>query len=115
MFKACEMDIDEEEAEDLMNEIDADGGGELEQDEFIEFLKREDERIEFSVEECRKMFGYFVEGESGLIGFEELKGMFESLGERVSDSEVSKMIIFADKNLDGKLDFQEFCKVLREI
>jgi len=25
-----------------MNEIDADGGGELEQDEFIEFLKRED-------------------------------------------------------------------------
>lgn len=29
-----------------------------------------------------------------------------SLGERVSDSEVSKMIIFADKNRDGKLDFQ---------
>ena len=35
MFKACEMQIDEEEAEDLMNEIDADGGGELQQDEFI--------------------------------------------------------------------------------
>lgn len=34
------MEINEEEAEDLMNEIDADGGGELEQDEFIEFLKR---------------------------------------------------------------------------
>ena len=35
MFKACEMEIDEEEAEDLMNEIDADGGGELEPDEFV--------------------------------------------------------------------------------
>ena len=35
VFKACEMDIDDEEAEDLLNEIDADGGGELEQDEFI--------------------------------------------------------------------------------
>lgn len=56
MFKACEMEIDEEEAEDLMNEIDADGGGELEQDEFIEFLKREDERIEFSEDECLRMF-----------------------------------------------------------
>lgn len=44
-----------------MNEIDADGGGELEQDEFIEFLKREDERIEFSNEECKKMFDYFAD------------------------------------------------------
>lgn len=44
MFNACELEIDQEEVEDLMNEIDADGGGggELEQDEFIEFLKRQD-------------------------------------------------------------------------
>ena len=61
MFKACEMEIDEEEAEDLMNEFDADGGGELEQDEFIEFLKREDEKIEFSTEECKRMFEYFAD------------------------------------------------------
>ena len=60
MFKACQMDLEEEEAEDLMNEIDADGGGELEQDEFIEFLKREDEHIEYSVDECQRIFNYFL-------------------------------------------------------
>ena len=31
--------------------------------------------------------------------------MFSCLGEKVSDYEVSKMIMFADKNRDGKLDF----------
>lgn len=41
--------------------------------------------------------------------------MFASLGERITDSEVSKMIIFADKDLDGKLNFSEFCKVMKEI
>lgn len=32
VLKACEIEINEEEADDLINEIDADGGGELEQD-----------------------------------------------------------------------------------
>ena len=41
--------------------------------------------------------------------------MFACLGERVTDGEVSRMIMLADKNRDGRLDFQEFCKMLREI
>lgn len=41
--------------------------------------------------------------------------MFACLGERVTDGEVSRMIISADKNQDGLLDFSEFCKALREI
>jgi Ca2+-binding EF-hand superfamily protein len=36
--------------------------------------------------------------------------MFACLGEKITDGEVSKMIIFADKNRDGRLDFQEFVK-----
>lgn len=115
MFKACEMEIDEDEAEDLMNQIDADGGGQLQQDEFIEFLKFQDERIQYSVEECRRMFNYFAHDKDGFIGFEQMKTMFISLGEKVSDSDISKMIIVADKNKDGKLDFTEFCKVIKEI
>jgi len=59
------------------------------------------------------MFDYFLEADQDTIGFKELKQMFACLGEKISDSEVSKMIVFADKNRDGKLDFQEFCKVIR--
>lgn len=52
------------------------------------------------------MFEYFVEPDSQTIGFEEVKYMFASLGEKITDYEVSKMIMFADKNRDGRLDFQ---------
>jgi Ca2+-binding EF-hand superfamily protein len=61
------------------------------------------------------MFEYFYEEKTQTIGFEELKYTFACLGEKVSDYEVSKMIIFADKNRDGKLDFSEFCKVIKEM
>jgi Ca2+-binding EF-hand superfamily protein len=51
------------------------------------------------------MFSYFAHDKDGFIGFEEMKIMFMSLGEKVTDSEISKMIIVADKNKDGRLDF----------
>ena len=51
------------------------------------------------------MFDYFLKGDSDSIGFEELKNMFAMLGECVSDGDVSKMILMADHNQDGRLDF----------
>lgn len=51
------------------------------------------------------MFEYFYNEKDLTIGFEELKHMFLCLGEKVTDFEVSKMIIYADKNRDGRLDF----------
>ena len=59
------------------------------------------------------MFEYFYNEKDQSIGFEELKHMFLCLGEKVTDFEVSKMIIYADKNRDGRLDFSEFEKVIR--
>jgi Ca2+-binding EF-hand superfamily protein len=50
------------------------------------------------------MFSYFAHDKDGFIGFEEMKTMFISLGEKVADSEISKMIIIADKNKDRRLD-----------
>lgn len=50
------------------------------------------------------MFQYFADEVTETIGFDELKSMFVSLGEKISDYEISKMIIFADKNGDGRLD-----------
>ena len=51
------------------------------------------------------MFEYFCDEKEDIIGFEEMKHLFECLGEKVTDFEISKMIIYADKNRDGKLDF----------
>jgi len=99
----------------LINEIDADGGGEVEQDEFIEFLKREDMDADYREEELRKLFEFFLPPDKKTIGFIELKRMFENLGEIVKDSEISAMILFADKDQDGEINYEEFCHIMREI
>lgn len=70
MLNACEIEIDESEAEDIINEIDADGGGEVEEDEFIAFLQREDVADDYSEEEMKKIFGFFLQEGKDKIGFE---------------------------------------------
>lgn len=80
VLKACEIEIDAAEAEDIINEIDADGGGEVEEDEFIAFLQREDAADNYSEDEMRKIFDLFLKDGQDKIGFEEIKKMLENLG-----------------------------------
>ena len=49
---------------------------------------------------------------SGSISKEEMKHIFTTLGERMTDEEVEEMIKMADKNGDGDIDFGEFTKML---
>lgn len=53
-----------------------------------------------------KLFEFFLPPEKSTVGFIELKQMFENLGESVKDSEISSMILFADKDQDGEVNFQ---------
>lgn len=104
VLHACEINIDESEAEDIINEIDADGGGEVEEDQFIAFLEREDMDDEYTDEEMKKLFGFFLQEGKDKIGFEDIKTMFQNLGEKVMQSDISAMLAYADKDKDGFLD-----------
>jgi Ca2+-binding EF-hand superfamily protein len=70
---------------------------------------------DYGEDELSKLFEFFLPPDKKTIGFIELKQMFENLGESVKDSEISAMIIFADKDQDGEVNFQEFCKIMKEI
>lgn len=41
VLRACGLDIDEEQVEDIVNEVDADGSGEIEIDEFLALVEKE--------------------------------------------------------------------------
>jgi|JI6StandDraft_1071083.scaffolds.fasta_scaffold01433_8 Ca2+-binding EF-hand superfamily protein len=41
VLKACGLSIDDEQVEDLINEADADGSGEVEIDEFLALINKE--------------------------------------------------------------------------
>ena len=41
--------------------------------------------------------------------------MLENLGERVVESDVLAMLVYADKDKDGYLNFQEFSDIIRSV
>ena len=64
----------------------------------------------------KKLFGFFLqEGKEDKIGFEDIKIMFENLGEKVMESDISAMLAYADKDKDGYLNFKEFCDIIRSV
>ena len=63
----------------------------------------------------KKLYGFFLQEGSDKIGFEEIKTMFENLGEKVMDSDISAMLTYADHDKDGYLNFKEFCNIIRSV
>merc|ERR1719318_1123967 len=96
-----------------MDALDTDKNGSLEFDEFLQFIKAMPPRDEESDEEIRQAFAVFDKDKSGTITESELKQAMKSLGEKMTDAEVRAMIKDVDLNGDGKIDYNEFVKMLK--
>ena len=63
------------------------------------------QRRAFSEAEYRQAFGVFDLDGDGLIDANELRLAMRNLGVELSDKDVRSMLLVADKNKDGKIDF----------
>lgn len=91
------------ELEDILNEIDKDGSGSIEFDEFLSMMGRKVQQAD-SESELRAAFAVFDRDGSGTISAEELRNVMKSIGENLSDAEIDEMIKEADANGDGNID-----------
>ena len=62
-------------------------------------------------DEIRQAFKVFDKDGNGYITSDELGSVMANLGERLSANELKQMMMEADKNGDGKIDYEEFVKV----
>ena len=68
------------------------------------------------LEEMRQAFRVFDIDGNGVIDEHELKVTMFNLGENLSDSDVKQMIKLADRNGDGKIDYEGIrCKPVTEL
>jgi len=65
-------------------------------------------------QELREAFKVFDKNGDGKISAEELKEVMGNLGETLTEDEIGQMIMEADTNKDGYVDYEEFCRMMME-
>ena len=97
MIKKTELNLKEDE----LHKKDA--------DEYIEQLLNNGRNIN---EDMDHSFKVFDRDDDGLISKDEFKATMDSLGEAMTGAEVEAMIAEADIDVDGKINFKEFQKLM---
>lgn len=111
LTKNLEQNYSEQELEHLINEVDEDGNGKIELDEFIKILANKslgDEHI------IKQAFAILDRTNSGYITPSDLRHAMLCLGENYTIEEIHEMISLVDDDLDGVINFQEFNKLIKK-
>jgi calmodulin len=101
----------EDELEEMINEVDADGNGSIDFSEFLGLMSRQidHEDTEKELIEALKLFDR--DGNS-LINAIELRHIMIDLGEKITDEEVENMIREADSEGDGLISYEQFVRMM---
>ena len=100
------------ELQDMINEVDADGNGTLEFDEFCNLMARQMLDSSQQEEELKQRFAMFDKDGNGTIDRDELREVMQQLGEKLSEEDIEEMIQDADQNGDGVIDYNEFVRYM---
>jgi calmodulin len=104
----------EAEVADMIHDVDENGDGEIDFQEFLVMMSRKlgDGAQSSQEDELRQAFKVFDKDGNGTIDVAELKLVMQQLGEPLNDQQLADMMKEADLNGDGQIDFQEFCKLM---
>lgn len=101
----------ETELRDMVSNVDQDGNGSIEFNEFLQMMSKKMKGAE-GEDELREAFRVFDKNNDGLISNSELRHVMTNLGEKLSDEEVDDMIKEADLDGDGMVNYAEFVTIL---
>lgn len=112
ILKKMGTEASESELKDMIHEIDVDGDGEIQFEEFLLLFSRHKKNQLPEDEELRQAFKVFDADGNGTISKVELKRVMDMLGEKLNDAQIDEMMKEADTNGDGEIDFGEFKKMM---
>ena len=101
-----------EELERLMEEVDEDGNGKIEFEEFVMAMENKSKEDEYTIKQA---FAILDRNDSGYITPNDLRHALICLGENYSLEEVTEMLSLVDGDQDGVINFQEFNKLVKKL
>ncbi|XP_053250751.1 troponin C, skeletal muscle isoform X1 [Podarcis raffonei] len=106
-----------EELDAIIEEVDEDGSGTIDFEEFLVMMVRQmkEDAKGKSEEELAECFRIFDRNGDGFLDAEELVEIFRLSGEPVSEEEIEELMKDGDKNNDGRIDFDEFLKMMEGV
>ncbi|CAF3759276.1 unnamed protein product [Rotaria sordida] len=106
-----------DELEQMIREVDQDGNGLIDFDEFKLMMSHKGEsKLEmFNDELVNEAFRIFDKDGNGFITEMELRSVMNSLGEKLTDDELNDMIREADLDGNRQVDYVEFSALVRRL
>ncbi|KAG0547651.1 hypothetical protein BDA96_01G098500 [Sorghum bicolor] len=106
------LDPSDQELNDMMSEVDTDGNGIIDFQEFLSLIARKMKDGDGD-EELREAFEVLDKDQNGFISPIELRTVMTNLGEKMTDEEVEQMIREADTDGDGQVNYDEFVLMMK--
>jgi len=98
-----------EEIKGMIAELDSDGSGEIDFEEFITFMQMTQTQEELTEEEeVIRAFQTFDKDGNGKLSLDEFKFILCSLGDKFTEQECLEIFKEVDSDGDGNLDYREF-------
>jgi len=101
----------EVELAEMIAEVDLDGNGTIDFKEFLGLMVRKWSDTDMN-EELFEVFKVFDTNGDGYITTQELRYVITQLGEVVTNEEIDEMISEGDTDNDGKIDYDEFIRMM---
>ena len=111
ILKAIDINVSDEEIRDIIFELDLEGNGEINYEDFLTIVKRREKNVD-KEEEVLNAFKLFDKEGNGLININELKHIMLTVGNNITEEELNDLLKEADTDNDGYINYEEFIRSL---
>ncbi|KAL9954182.1 hypothetical protein ACROYT_G041685 [Oculina patagonica] len=110
VMESLGLSSDQDELNEMIREVDADGSGAVDFEEFCVLMQKK--IAQEAQSEILELFSIWDLSGEGIIESGELKCLLNRIPERLTRKEIDLLVDHADRKKNGKINFEEFVKML---
>ena len=111
VMKSLNQDPSEHELNEMIKEVDLDGNGCIDFEEFVTLMNKKSKETDVE-EEVINAFKVLDKDGQGTISTSELKHLMTTQGDKLTEEEVEEMIKEADFDGNGIINYEEFVRMM---